>query len=365
MATAAKDYYEILGVSKDASQDEIKKVFRKLARKYHPDLNPGNKAYEQKFKEINEAYSVLSDEKKRAEYDRFGKSPFGEGRTWYEGTRPDFGETFEFGGFGDIFSDIFGAGRRHEPFPQKGPDMLMSIELSLEDAFTGVTRPITLTREIPCTRCNATGAESFQTCDKCKGTGRLQASKGFFKMTQTCPACGGTGKKVTSICKACSGRGKTLQTETIKAKIPAGVGTGSVVKLKGLGGTGEAGGSPGDLRIEVNVRPHPFFTRKENDIYIDIPLTFGEAALGAKIEVPTIDGIAVMTIPPGTQGGQKFKLSGKGFPSPKTGTRGNQYVIAKIVVPKDINNTGRDAIREIETLYKENPRKKMGESVNR
>jgi len=357
MPAAVKDYYETLGVAKGASHDEIKRAFRKLARKYHPDLNPGDKTAEQKFKEINEAYSVLSDEKKRAEYDQFGKSPFEPGGAWYEGTRPDFGETFEYGGFGDIFSDIFGTGRRYEHIPRKGTDMLMSIELSLEDVFTGITRPITLTREVPCRACNSTGAESYQTCDKCKGTGKLQVSKGFFRMSQTCTACGGSGRKVTSGCKTCGGRGTTLQTETIKAKIPAGVDTGSIVKLKGIGGAGEAGGPPGDLRIEIILKPHPLFTRKENDLYIDIPITFGEAALGAKIEVPTIDGKAVMTIPPGTQGGQKFKLSGKGFPSPKTGVRGNQYVIAKIVVPKDIDNKAKETIKEIEALYKESPRK--------
>ncbi len=358
MPATVKDYYEILGVSKNATQDEIKKAFRKLARKYHPDLNPGDKTAEQKFKEINEAYSVIGDEKKRGEYDQFGKSPF-EG-AWYEGARPDFTEAFEFGGFGDVFSDLFGAGRRYEPFPRKGADMLMGIELTLEEAFTGVTRPITLTREIPCRACHGTGAESYQTCDKCKGAGKLQMSKGFFRMSQTCTACGGTGRKVTSVCKSCNGRGINLHSETIKAKIPAGVDTGSIVKLKGMGGAGEAGGPAGDLRIEVTVKPHPLFTRKENDLYLDVPITFGEAALGAKIEVPTIDGIAVMTIPPGTQGGQKFKLSGKGFPSPKTGARGSQYVVIKIAVPKDIPNRAKEAIKEVEALYKESPRKDIG-----
>lgn len=357
MTQATKDYYEILGVSKNASLDEIKKVFRKLARKYHPDLNPGDKAAEQKFKEINEAYSVLGDEKKRAEYDQFGRTPFGEG-AWYEGARPDF-SGFKYGGFGDVFSDIFGAGRGFEYIPRSGADMLVGIKLTLEDAFTGVTRPITLTREISCRTCNGTGAESYQTCDKCRGSGRLQTSKGFFRMSQTCSACGGSGRKITGVCKNCKGRGHILQAETIKAKIPAGVDTGSVVKLKGMGSAGDAGGPSGDLRIEITIKPHPLFTRKESDIYIDVPITFGEAALGAKIEVPTIDGRAIMTIPPGTQGGQKFKLSGKGFPLPRTGTRGSQYVIAKIVVPRDITNRAKDAIKEIESLYKENPRKKI------
>ncbi len=361
MPAAVKDYYELLGVAKSASQDEIKKAYRKLARKYHPDLNPGDKTSEQKFKEINEAYSVLSDEKKKSEYDQFGKSQFEPGGTWYESAGPDFKGASEFGGFGDVFSDIFGAERGFEHIPRRGADMLMGIELTLEEAFTGVTRPITLTREIPCRHCNGTGAESSQTCDKCKGSGRIQMAKGFFKMSQTCSTCGGSGRKVTSSCKACAGRGVTLQTETIKAKIPAGVDTGSVVKLKGMGGAGEAGGPQGDLRIEVTIKPHPIFKREDDNIYLDVPVTFGEAALGAKIEVPTIDGKSVMTIPPGTQGGQKFKLSGKGFVSPRTGARGNQFVVIKINVPKDISNKAKDAIKEIEALYKENPRKKLDE----
>lgn len=351
-----KDYYEILGVSKSATQDDLKKAYRKLARKYHPDLNPSDKSAEQKFKEINEAYSVLGDEKKRTEYDQFGKSPYETGGQWHEGAKPDFSQGF--GGFEDIFSDFFGSGARNSVFHQRGEDMFMAIELSLEEAFTGVTRSINLTREVPCNSCKGTGAETYQTCDKCKGTGRIQSSsRGFFKMAQSCPACGGTGRKITSICKACRGSGIRIQTDTIKVKIPAGADTGSIVKLKGMGGAGTGGGAAGDLRIEVTVRPHNLFTRKENDLYINVPITFGEAALGAKIEVPTIDGSTMMTIPSGTQGGQKFKLSGKGFPSTKTGARGNQYVVANIAVPKEINAKTKDAIKEMESLYRDNPRK--------
>ena len=358
MAPEVKDYYKILGVSKNASQDEIKKAYRKLARKYHPDLNPGDKASEQKFKELNEAYEVLGDSKKRAEYDQFGSSTFGPGGPGFEGFRT-YGsrDTFDFGGFGDIFSDLFGARVRPETQYSKGPDMIMSLELSLEEAFSGVTKPIMFNREIICKSCNGSGAESFQVCGVCKGTGSFQTAKGFFKMSQPCTACHGTGRKVTKVCTSCGGKGKIFQTEALKVKIPRGVDTGSRVKVKGMGGAGLGGGLAGDLFIEITVKPHFIFKRKGDDIYLDLPVTFGEAVLGAKIEVPTVDGISAMTLPPGTQGGQRFKLSGKGFPSPKTGVRGNQYVDIKIVVPKDIHNRAKDALKEIESLYKEEPRR--------
>lgn len=361
MASEVKDYYKVLGIDKSASQDEIKKAFRKLARKYHPDLNPGDKVAEQKFKEINEAYEVLSDSKKRAEYDQFGSSPFGTGGPGFEGFRThDFrGDTFDFGGFGDMFSDMFGAKTRPEAYYAKGPDMLMGIELSLEEAFNGVTKLVTFNREVTCQTCNGTGAESSQICDVCKGTGSLKTSKGFFKMSQPCTVCGGTGRKITKVCSACGGSGKKFQAETLKVKIPKGADTGSRVKLKGMGGAGSSGGPAGDLLIEITVRHHPIFKRKGDDIHLDLPVTFGEAALGAKIEVPTIDGIAAMTLPPGTQGGQRLKLTGKGFPSPKTGVRGNQYVDIKIVIPKDLDSKAKDKIKDIEAFYKEDPRRRL------
>lgn len=207
MSAEVKDYYKTLGVNKDASQDEIKKAFRKLARKYHPDLNPGDKSSEQKFKEINEAYSVLGDAKKRAEYDQFGSSPFGAGGPGFEGYRTyDSGQTFDFGGFGDMFSDVFGARTRPEAAHAKGPDMAMGFELTLEEAFSGVTKQISFNREVPCRTCNGSGAEAFRVCDVCKGTGSLQTSKGFFKMAQPCTACGGTGRKVTKFCGSCGER---------------------------------------------------------------------------------------------------------------------------------------------------------------
>ncbi len=354
-----KDYYKILGIDKKASQEEIKKAYRKLARKYHPDLNPGDKGAERKFKEINEAYEVLGDGKKKAEYDQFGRSPFGEGGPGFDFRTFTSGDRFDFGGFGDIFSDLFGTGARHESVNLRGPDLVMSLDLTLEEAFSGVTKPIKFSRELSCKNCNGSGAETFQQCNTCRGTGKISASKGFFKMSQYCNSCGGTGIKITKACNFCGGRGKTLSTESIKVKIPAGADTGSRVKVRGMGGAGEGSGPAGDLQIEIMVKQHPLFTRKGDNVYLDVPVTFGEASLGAKIEVPTIDGIAAMTLPPGTHGGQKFKLSGKGFPSSKTGRKGDQYVNIKIAVPKNITDKAKASINEIEALYKESPRKGM------
>lgn len=357
MPATVNDYYELLGVPKDASQDDLKKAYRKLARKYHPDLNPGDKTAEQKFKEINEAYTILSDPKKREEYDRFGRAPFEAGRPWYEDAKtPRYEDIFEFG-MGDIFGNIFGKAAGTEAHHAKGADTLAGVTVSLEEAFTGAQRTLAVNRESDCRTCRGTGAESYETCQRCKGSGMFQSSRGFFRMQQTCPECGGTGKKITRVCKACGGRGKVISTDSVKVKIPAGVGNGSRVKVKGMGNSGVRGGPPGDLYIEITVRPHPTFRREGDDLSIEVPLTFGEAALGAKIEVPTMDGVTMMTIPPGTQGGQKFKLTGKGFPSPKTGVRGNLYVNIKIAVPKDLSGRAKEALKDIEASYRENPRK--------
>jgi molecular chaperone DnaJ len=355
MATSVKDYYKILGISEGASQDDIKKAFRKLARKYHPDLNPGDKTSEEKFKELSEAYAVLSDTEKRAQYDSAGTTyeqfGGGEGFRGFSG-----GETFDFS---DIFGDILGSRAESVPRHARGSDILASVELTLEEAFTGLTRPISLKRTIQCDKCNGSGAEASQTCPACNGTGHVQTSKGFFKMAQTCQECRGTGKKITAVCKKCAGRGEIFNTENLKVKIPAGVDNGSVVRLKGMGNAGTGRGPAGDLLLEISVRHHPVFTRKGNDIYVQLPVTFGEAALGAKVEVPTIDGVSIMKLPPGTQSSQKFKLSGKGFIHHKTKDRGNEYVEIKIVVPTDIPEKAREAIQVIESLYKKDPRKGM------
>ncbi|HIJ61007.1 MAG TPA: molecular chaperone DnaJ [Nitrospirae bacterium] len=351
MKTTKKDYYKILGVSKDASEEEIKKAFRKLARKYHPDLNPGSKTAEEQFKEINEAYAVLSDPKKRADYDR--------------------GETFDFSGFQDfkgfdmsdlnnIFGDLFGGFSNYTQEYERGEDISISMELDLEEAFKGVTKTIDLRRAQQCLACSGLGAEKTDICKVCGGSGRSQVSRGFFKSIQNCQLCKGTGKVTTSVCKYCSGEGRIYNSETIKAKIPAGVDNGSVVKLKGLGNAGYKRGPSGDVLIKIHLREHPYLKRDGNNVRVQIPITIGEAILGAKIEVPTIEGMAMMKLPPGTQSGQKFKLSGKGFIDPKTKKRGDQFVEIKIVVPRDIPEKAKYLINEIESFYKENPRKDWG-----
>jgi molecular chaperone DnaJ len=347
MSTTTHDYYAILGVKKDASTDEIKKSYRRLARKYHPDLNPGDKAAEKKFKEINEAYEVLSDSKKRAEYDQFGKAAF-EGAGGFEGFRT---QDFGFGGMEDIFSDLFGTFRQ-EDVPLKGTNMSTQMDISLEEAYKGVTKPITLTRAAACRRCGGTGAAASQVCSACKGIGSIKQSRGLFRLSQPCPTCKGRGNVITQICSACKGNGNTVVTDTLKVKIPPGAYTGSRVKLKGMGSAGVTGGPSGDLYIELTVRQHRTFKRDGNNIYVDVPVTVAEAVLGGKIKVPTLDGSVTMTLPPGTDSGKKFRLKGKGIPNKRSGITGDEVAVIKIIVPKNVSGKAKEALEEIEKAYK-------------
>ncbi|MDA8089271.1 MAG: molecular chaperone DnaJ [Nitrospiraceae bacterium] len=368
---ATKDFYELLGVGRNATADEIKAAYRKLARKYHPDLNPGNKTSEEKFKEINEAYAVLSDPKKKDQYDKgpekfewagagggfpgYGGAGYGTSGAGGFGGAQTGGDEYDFG-FGDIFSELFGGAAKARGVPRKGADLYTEMDVTFKEAFNGTTRPISINREAVCPQCGGIGASEVKKCDRCKGTGKLQTKKGFFSTVSACPECGGTGQKVTKICPSCRGTGKRVSTETVSVKIPAGVDNGSMLRLRGLGNAGGDGGPAGDLRIKIKVQPHPFFKREGENVYIEVPVTVGEAAMGGKIEVPTPDGKAIMKLPSGTGGGQRFKLKGKGFTSPKGG-RGNLYVDINIVLPKNINERTRAALSELEAAYGENPRK--------
>lgn len=353
MSTGTKDFYEILGVKRDASAAEIKKAYRKLARKFHPDVNPGDKGSEQRFKEINEAYEILSDPKKKEQYDQFGASGF-EGAHGFQGfgSQGFGGQGFE--GAEDIFANLFGGGGfGQRERPSMGSDLVTSFDITLEDAYRGVTRPISLRREVSCTHCGGSGAESSQTCSNCKGAGVIKQGRGMFSMGQPCPSCRGAGKIITKSCAACGGAGLTMVTESLNVKIPPGADTGMRLKIRGKGGAGMKGGPPGNLYIDLTVRPHPVFKREHDDLYADVPVTVSEAILGGKIKVPTLDGFVTMTLPPGTDSGKKFKLKGKGIPNKKTGNKGDQFAVIKIVVPRSVDDRTREALKEVEKAYKE------------
>lgn len=388
---AKKDYYQILGVKKDAKADEIKKSYRRLARKFHPDVNPNDKAAEDKFKEVQEAYDVLSDEKKRKVFDRFGyyadnlsaDSPYGAGASSGGGAgAPGFdfsGFDFNAGSTGsggsssfrDIFSDLFrgsgGPGARPEPeppraMPKRGRDIEIPLALSFEEAVTGLTTNITVNRSEQCSRCNGAGDTGgpVVTCTTCKGTGQVQRTGGRLQFSQGCPDCEGTGRRRTP-CSLCNGKGVTPKTEQVKIKIPAGVDTGSRVRIPKKGHGGRLGAEPGDLFILTNVGKHRFLERKGDNVYVTVPISVSEAALGAKIEVPTVEGKAQLKIPAGTESGQKFRLRERGFPSLRNPQlRGDEFIEVKIAMPRVISEETKELLKQFEKLNPENPRKYMG-----
>ena len=379
MATTTKqDYYEVLGVPRRASLKDIRTAFRKLARKYHPDLNPGDKAAEEKFKQIQEAYDVLSDSKKRQTYDQYGfySENLPPGGYPGGGSAGDSGVNFDFGGFDfgggtgtagggssfrDLFSQFFGgrSGHAGEPEHEPGGDLEYQIEIDFWDAVRGAVKKLSITRMDACETCHGTGAVgSPQTCPTCHGTGSIQQAAGKMRFNVPCTRCGGTGKLRTA-CRTCGGEGRVRRTETIDVRIPAGVANGGRVRVPGKGNSGTMGAPPGDLYLRVVVRPHPFFERRGNDLYIQVPVTVAEATLGAKIEVPTMDGRALVRIPPGTNSGKTLRLREKGVPNVRDGARGDQYVEIQVVVPQPTDERVRTLMKDLERVAHEDPRKDL------
>jgi molecular chaperone DnaJ len=376
--TTKTDYYELLGVSRKASAKDIRAAFRKLARKYHPDLNPGDKAAEEKFKQLQEAYDVLSDTKKRQMYDQYGfysenapTGDYGQG-----GAGGDNNVNFDFNGFDfsggsgasgagssfrDLFSQFFGGrgGAGTEEEAESGSSLEYKLEIDFWDAVRGGVKKLQITRLDTCETCHGTGTiGSPQTCPTCHGTGTVQQAAGKMRFNVPCSRCGGTGKLRTA-CKTCGGEGRVRRTETIDVRIPAGVASGSRVRVPGKGNAGSMGAPPGDLYLQVEVRPHPFFERRGNDLYTKVPVTVSEATLGAKVEVPTIDGRSLVRIPPATNSGSTLRLREKGVPSARNGTRGDQYVEIQVVVPKPTDERVRNIMKELETVAPDDPRKDL------
>jgi molecular chaperone DnaJ len=366
MATTTKrDFYDILGVNKKATETEIKKAFRKLARKFHPDVNPGDKTSEQKFKELNEAYEVLSDTKKRKQYDQFGHAAFEQGFGQGPGPGQGFGfegsgpEQFTRGGYEDIFADLFGGRSARPRGPQKGEDITYTVEVDLEDAIFGRTMQVDLDREVNCAVCGGSGAKpgsSPITCSTCRGAGSITQGKGFMHFSQTCPSCQGAGRINNAPCTGCSGNGVTTRSERINVKIPPGVDNGSKVRMAGMGGAGLHGGPSGDVYIITRVRPHQYFERKGDNLYSEAKVTVKEAALGEKIEVPTVDGMVMLSLPPGIQTGQQLKLKGKGVPNFGGAGVGDHYVTVRVVTPTGLSERGREFLRELDRMHPMTPR---------
>ena len=358
----ADDYYIILGVSKGASEDELKKAYRKLAMQYHPDRNPGNKEAEKKFKAINEAYDVLKDPQKKAAYDRYGHDAFSS--MGGAGAGGPGAPGFDFSGsFSDIFEDLFSefTGQRRSTRPggtsgnvgaARGSDLRYNLEITLEEAYRGKQHPIKVTTSASCESCNGTGAEKgtqAETCPTCNGRGAVRAQQGFFTIERTCGSCQGAGKVIKSPCKTCAGSGRTRKEKALNVSIPAGVEEGTRIRLAGEGEAGFRGGPPGDLYIFLSLKPHGIFRRDGANIYCNVPLKFSTAALGGHIEVPTIDGGRVkVTIPEGTQSGHQFRLKGKGMTVLRSSAHGDMYIEVSVETPVNLSKKQKDLLREID-----------------
>ncbi|HUO77307.1 MAG TPA: molecular chaperone DnaJ [Thermodesulfovibrionales bacterium] len=338
-----KDYYEILGVPRNATEAEIKKAFRGLALKHHPDRNQGNRDAEEKFKVINEAYSVLSDPEKRAHYDRYGSAEdMGAGFGAFTGA--GFGDIFD-----DIFGDIFGFSSQRRPRAAKGNDLRYDLDITLEDSAFGTEKTIEVPRWETCSSCSGSGSKPGKgpvTCTNCKGTGHVRFQQGFFSVSKTCGSCHGTGKIITDPCPSCKGHGKVKKVHTISVRIPAGVDSGSRLRMSGEGEPGIYGGPPGDLYIIIDIEEHPLFVRKGNTLYHETTITFPQAVLGAEIEVPTLEGSAHLKVPPGTPPGKAFPLKGKGIPRLGGHGKGDEIIVVNIEIPKHITPRQRELLEE-------------------
>ena len=350
-----RDYYEVLGISKGASEDEIKKAYKKMARKYHPDLNPDNKEAEEKFKEVNEAYEVLSDPNKKARYDQYGHAGvdpnFGAGGAGFDGS-------FDFGDLGDIFGNFFGGGfgggRRTNPnAPQRGESIRLSLTISFEEAAFGCEKEVTVERMEQCGTCGGSGCAAGTTpevCPDCHGSGQVQVRRqtpmGVFATSSPCGRCGGKGKIIHQPCPDCRGTGAVRKRKTIKASVPAGIDNGQTISIRGQGHAGKNGGPAGDLLITITVRPHELFRREGTSVLCEAPITFAQAVLGAELEIPTIDGKVKYDLPEGTQSGTTFRLKGKGIPSINGRGRGDQYVTVYIETPRNLNKEQKEALKK-------------------
>lgn len=350
---AKRDYYEVLGVGKDAGDDEIKKAYRKLAMKFHPDRNPGDKDAETKFKEAAEAYEVLSDKQKRGRYDQMGHAGVdgmghaGQGFGSMDDIFSQFGDVF--GGRGGMFDELFGGGGRREARNQ-GASLKLGLEISFRESVFGCTKTIDLKRNETCTTCSGSGAKQGTkpvTCPLCHGHGIVRQGQGFFVVQTTCPRCGGVGKIVSSPCPACEGQGAKPEKVTIRVRIPAGVEDSTRLRVGGEGEPGRDGGPRGDLYVYVSVKADPFFERHEDDVVCKVPVTYAQAALGAEIAVPTLDGEATLRIPSGTQPGELLRMRGLGVPSSGGGRRGDQIVVVQVTVPKKTSKEQRDLIERL------------------
>ena len=348
-----RDYYEVLGVSRDASPDDIKKAYRQLALQFHPDRNPGDKGAEERFKEANEAYSVLSDAERRAQYDRFGHAgPAGQG----------FGGFGDFSGFGveDIINDFFGGffGGGGGGRTTRGPDLRYNLVVDFEEAVFGAEKEIVVPRIGTCGECSGTGARKGtrpERCSACNGRGQVTVQQGFFSIRRTCGRCGGSGQVVKDPCGGCSGTGRIRESRSLKVKIPPGVDGGTRLKLRGEGEAAPAGGPAGDLYVVIAVREHPFFVRNGADLFCEVPITFPQAALGATIEVPTLSGKKTLTIPPGTPSGHDFKMRGEGVAQLNSSRRGDLVIRMLIEVPKKLSRRQRELLAEYQLLSEESP----------